>query len=147
MKAFNLRVYALIINDKNEILLSDEFRFGKFFTKFPGGGVEFGEGISDALHRELNEELNIKIDEAKPYYYNDFHQVSAFQTDHQIVSFYYLVKCDWKKIPHQVYEIPFSFEGEKQRWLKIDSLEEDILTFPIDRIVLNKLKNQGHSKF
>lgn len=147
MKAFNLRVYALIINDKNEILLSDEFRFGKFFTKFPGGGVEFGEGISDALHRELNEELNIKIDEAKPYYYNDFHELSAFQTDHQIVSFYYLVKCDWKKIPHQVYEIPFSFEGEKQRWFKIDSLEEDILTFPIDRIVLNKLKNQGHSKF
>ena len=83
-KAFNLRVYALIINDKNEILLSDEYRFGKFFTKFPGGGVEFGEGILDALHREMFEELNLKIDEAIPFYFNDFHQESAFQWKNHI---------------------------------------------------------------
>jgi mutator protein MutT len=143
MKAFNLRVYALIINDKEEILLSDEFRFGEFFTKFPGGGVEFGEGILDALNRELEEELNIKIDHAKQFYFNDFHQESAFQTNHQIVSFYYLVQCDWNKIPNQCYEIPFTQEGEKQRWSKLESLEEEKLTFPIDRIVLNKLKESS----
>jgi 8-oxo-dGTP pyrophosphatase MutT (NUDIX family) len=140
-KAFNLRVYALIVNDKNEILLSDEYRFGKFFTKFPGGGVEFGEGILDALYREMDEELNLKIDEAIPFYYNDFHQQSAFQNNHQIVSFYYKVKCDFQQISIQDYSIPFHEEGEKQRWCEIRSLSIDHLNFPIDRIVLEKLKN------
>jgi ADP-ribose pyrophosphatase YjhB (NUDIX family) len=140
MKAFNLRVYALIINDKNEILLSDEFRFGKFFTKFPGGGVEFGEGILDALHREMDEELNLKIDEATPFYFNDFHQESAFQSNHQIISFYYKVKCDFNRISIQQYEIPFHEEGEMQRWYSINLLEIDHLTFPIDKVVLRKLK-------
>jgi len=141
MKAFNLRVYALIINDRNEILLSDEYRFGKFFTKFPGGGVEFGEGIIDALHREMDEELNLKIDEAIPFYFNDFHQESAFQSNNQIVSFYYKVKCDFNQISIQYYTIPFHEEVEKQRWSEISSLNIDNLNFPIDRIVLEKLKN------
>ncbi len=142
MKAFNLRVYALIINDNNEILLSDECRFGKFFTKFPGGGVEFGEGILDALHREMEEELNLKIDEAIPFYFNDFHQKSAFHSNHQIVSFYYKVKCDFQEIVIQDYSIPSQEEREKQRWCEIKLLETDHLTFPIDRIVLDKLKNE-----
>jgi len=141
MKAFNLRVYALIVNEKNEILLSDEYRFGKFFTKFPGGGVEFGEGILDALHRELEEEMNLKINEATPFYFNDFHQESAFQSNHQIVSFYYLVKCDLREISTQSYEIPFTSEGEKQRWHELKSLDMDHLTFPIDQVVLERLKN------
>jgi 8-oxo-dGTP pyrophosphatase MutT (NUDIX family) len=141
MSAFNLRVYALIVNDKNEVLLSDEYRFGMFFTKFPGGGVEFGEGILDALHREMQEELNLKIDEATPFYFNDFLQQSAFQSNHQIVSFYYKVKCDFNGFPMQEYTIPFTEEGEKQRWHNINLLEIDQLTFPIDKVVLQKLKN------
>jgi 8-oxo-dGTP diphosphatase len=142
MKAFNLRVYALIINDRNEILLSDEFRFGKFFTKFPGGGVEFGEGILYALHREMDEELNLKIEQAIPFYYNDFHQQSAFQLNDQIVSFYYLVKCDLQSIQTMPYEIPFAVEGEKQRWGELKALDLNHLTFPVDRIVLEKLKKE-----
>ena len=43
-KKFNIRVYGLLINDRNEILVSDEFRMGVFMTKFPGGGLKFGEG-------------------------------------------------------------------------------------------------------
>jgi 8-oxo-dGTP diphosphatase len=142
MKAFNLRVYALIINDKNEVLLSDENRFGYFFTKFPGGGVELGEGILDALHRELKEELNLEIESAESFYFNDFHQESAFQPGHQIVSFYYLVKCKSEKIVIEKYSIPFEDEGEKQRWHCINSLTENDLTFPIDRVVLARLKDQ-----
>lgn len=141
MKNFNLRVYGLLINENQEILLSDECRFGHFFTKFPGGGVEAGEGILDALKREFIEELNLAIEEAFPFYYNDFYQESAFRKEDQIVSFYYLVKCDFRKIQCVNYEIPFFEEVEKQRWIKLDDLQESDLTFPIDKIVLNKLKS------
>lgn len=141
MKRFNLRVYGLIINDKQEVLLSDENRFGHFFTKFPGGGIEAGEGILEALHREFIEELNLEIKDATPFYYNDFYQESAFRKEDQIISFYYLVKCDLSKIKVIDYEIPFDEEGEKQRWFAINDLTENDLTFPIDKIVLTKLKN------
>jgi len=140
MKNFNLRVYGLVINEKQEILLSDECRFGHFFTKFPGGGVEKGEGIIDALHREFQEELNLEIEDPTPFYFNDFYQESAFRKEDQIVSFYYLVKCDFKKINCFNYEIPFFEEVEKQRWVKLEDLEEKDLTFPIDKMVVTKLK-------
>ena len=55
MGIFNIRVYALLINEKNEVLITDEFRFGKEVTKFPGGGLHWGEGTIDCLQRECRE--------------------------------------------------------------------------------------------
>ncbi len=36
MYKFNVRVYGLLINDRNEILISDEQEYGMQFIKFPG---------------------------------------------------------------------------------------------------------------
>jgi hypothetical protein len=38
------------------------------------------------------------------------------------------------------YEIPFQEETEKQRWISIALLNENNLTFPIDKTVVGKLK-------
>ena len=38
-----LRVYGILINEAKQVLVSDEFIRGNYFTKFPGGGLEFGE--------------------------------------------------------------------------------------------------------
>ena len=54
----NIRVYSLIINNKHEVLLSDEFRLKQNMTKFPGGGLIPGEGTIDCIHREALEEFN-----------------------------------------------------------------------------------------
>ena len=51
MNLLTQRTYGILINEKQEVLISDEFRFGRYFRKFPGGGVEKGEGILDALKR------------------------------------------------------------------------------------------------
>jgi len=40
---FILRVYGILINQHNEVLLSDEFMLDMKMTKFPGGGLNFGE--------------------------------------------------------------------------------------------------------
>ena len=140
MKGFNLRVYALIINEFNEILISDEYRFGQFFTKFPGGGVEQKEGIKTALFRELQEELGLVVDDARFFYFNDFHQESAFDQSN-LVAFYYIVALPKRAfIAEEAYNIPFAIEQEKQRWEKLETFHPSSLTFPIDKIVLEKLK-------
>ncbi|MFZ9658055.1 MAG: NUDIX domain-containing protein [Crocinitomicaceae bacterium] len=141
MSKFNLRVYALLINEKQEILLSDENRFGKFFTKFPGGGVEHGEGIQDALFRELQEELQLEISSADFFYFNEFHQASAFDQSN-LVAFYYILNIQKAAVQLQEegYTIPFEQEQELQRWKAIQELQKDELTFPIDQKVLEKLK-------
>jgi ADP-ribose pyrophosphatase YjhB (NUDIX family) len=136
---FNLRVYALIINEFDEILLSDECRFGQFFSKFPGGGVEANEGIQAALHRELKEELNLEVPHAEFFYVNDFHQASAFDNS-SLVAFYYLIQLPKSTLLlNENYTIPFSEETEKQRWVPLNILHKEHLTFPIDRLVLEKL--------
>ncbi|MBC7616277.1 MAG: NUDIX hydrolase, partial [Pedobacter sp.] len=91
MSYFNVRVYGLLINENNEVLLSDEREYGMDFTKFPGGGVELGEGLIEALKREFMEECNVEIDVLSHFYTTDFYEKSSFN-ESQVLSIYYLVK-------------------------------------------------------
>lgn len=140
MKSFNLRVYGILINDRNEVLVSDECRNGYSFTKFPGGGLEFGEGLVDGLKREFEEELGIAIEVGELFYVNDFYQVSAFNEHHQLLSFYYFVNyTDWESLTVQETHIPLLQEGERQRWVSLSEITKDEFTFPIDKIVAEKI--------
>ncbi len=142
MKAFNLRVYGLLINN-NQILVSDECRNGFSFTKFPGGGIEFGEGIQDALMREFIEEMDVSIQVEKLYFFNEFLQLSAFNDNHQLISFYYIVSTsELKKIKINNHAVPNKEEGEKHRWVQIEDLIPDEFTFPIDQKVAQMIKNE-----
>jgi 8-oxo-dGTP diphosphatase len=142
---FNIRVYGLYINEKNEILLADEERFGMCMTKFPGGGLRFGEGTIDCLKREALEEFGQEIEVLQHFYTTDFFQKSRFHEDHQLISVYYRAKFVDKerfRITHK----PFDFNNRGTeiisfRYKVINELSEKELSFPIDRIVLNKLKS------
>lgn len=139
INGFNLRVYAIILNGNDEVLISDERRNGVAFTKFPGGGLEFGEGLADGLRRELQEELNIEAEIGELFYVNDFFQKSAFGKQ-QLISFYYGAFVDVEQVPVSNHSVPLSEEGEKFRWVKLNDLSEDLVTFPIDKHVVSMLK-------
>ena len=143
MEKFNIRVYGILVNDLNQVLISDEYRSGFAFTKFPGGGVEIGEGLPNALKREFIEEIGIEVEVEKLFYFNDFYQASAFNPKHQILAFYYHVKYDqWREIETDQHEVPRTTEGEKHRWIDLDSLDIAMFTFPIDKIVCKHLMVQ-----
>src|ERR1700753_98981 len=91
MYNFNVRVYGLLINDDDEVLISDEQEYGMRFTKFPGGGLELGESLIDGLKREFLEECNADVEIIKHFYTTDFFVKSAFNNS-QVISVYYLVK-------------------------------------------------------
>lgn len=141
---FNLRVYGIVINDQGEVLLSHERRNKVEFIKFPGGGVELGEGILDALKREFIEELGVHIDSARLFYLNEFYQASVFKTEDQIISFYYLVTLKLNEIIVGVINKPVgsmdSSDFERVEWLALTDLTPDQMTFPIDKVVVTELK-------
>lgn len=148
LKRFNVRVYGLLINDRHELLVSDEaFKTGMKATKFPGGGLELGEGTIEGLVREFKEECGIDVEVVRHFYTTDFFVRSAFEynSDSQIISIYYLVKsADWRKI--KTSEVKFDFEyipgieRESFRWVKLTDLKsEDTIQLPTDLAVVKLL--------
>ena len=95
-KRFNIRVYGIWIQD-NKILVNEEMIRGKQIIKFPGGGLDWGEGIKNCLVREWKEELNIDIEVLSHFYTTDFFQPSAYDNS-QVISIYYFV-TDLFRIP------------------------------------------------
>jgi mutator protein MutT len=145
-KKYNIRVYGILRNDKNEILITDEHRMGINMTKFPGGGLELGEGIIDCLKREWREELKVEIEIEKHFYTTDFFIKSAFNNA-QLISIYYLVKLktNTKKILTSTKEFDFAeiIDGAQTfRWLAIENISENDFTFPIDKKVATLLKKE-----
>lgn len=145
MENFVIRVYGLVINQQNEILISDEYVLETNMTKFPGGGLEFGEGPIDCLKREFAEECNgQEIENIRHFYTTDFYQKALFYKNAQLISIYYLADL---KIPVQftISQKPFDFKivdnfGQSFRWVKIKDLKDNDITFPIDKFVVQKLK-------
>jgi len=142
---FTIRVYALITNDQNEVLVTDEFQLGMKMTKFPGGGMHFGEGPIDCLRRELLEECNQEIESIQHFYTTDFYQKALFWEDHQLISIYYLARIK-EPIKFSVSEIPFDFPEMRNgcqsfRWIPAEEIIPDEFTFPIDKHVAHLLKD------
>ncbi|RYY84950.1 MAG: NUDIX domain-containing protein, partial [Chitinophagaceae bacterium] len=82
MGLFNIRVYGLLLNDNREVLVTDEWIRGMRITKFPGGGLEFGEGTRDCLRREFEEEMQLHVEVGEHLYTTDFYQQSAYNPGH-----------------------------------------------------------------
>lgn len=133
---------------KNEVLVSDEFIYDQFLTKFPGGGLEFGEGLSDCLKREWREELNTEIIIKQHFYTTDFFQVSIFNPNAQVISIYYLVEPVGQpdlKLKTKVFDFDEIQDGVQAfRFLGLSGLSENDFTLPIDQKVASLLKKCDH---
>ena len=131
---FNIRVYGIWIKD-GQVLLCRENSGDIEFTKFPGGGVDLGEGIVDTLKREFKEELDFVPDEFELIYINPFYQKSAF-SDEQLVSIYYKVHAQKKYIPKPITEKRWDKTFELNAfWVPLSELKPELLTFPVDKEV------------
>lgn len=156
MFRFNVRVYGILINEEKQVLVSDELIRGKYYTKFPGGGLEYGEGTRDCLKREFLEEMNLNVEVGEHIYTTDFFQVSAFHPGHQIISIYYRVKA-LEEIKVRLSTSVFDFddaqmavytdtnETESFRFINWNDLTEESVTLPIDKIVAGLIKEKYQS--
>lgn len=142
IQRFNIRVYGLLVED-GKVLVCDEERFDKRFTKFPGGALEFGEGMRDALVREWMEETGTRIEVTEHLYTTDFFQQSMFDKRDQLIAVYFNVKLlePFKaKMSHNEHDyIEGNPESISWRWLTLSNDAADALTFPIDKLVVKML--------
>ncbi len=110
MKVVHVAV-AVIINDHGEVLLAlrtmDQHQGGLW--EFPGGKVEEGEAIYDALVRETQEELNILVSTAEP-----LTTVTHDYGDKTVLLDVWVVKS--------YLGIPQGHEGQNIRWCAVDEL-------------------------
>jgi len=149
---FNLRVYGILVNEYKQVLVADEFIRGGYYTKFPGGGLEFGEGTRDCLRREFMEEMNLRVEVGEHIYTTDYFQMSAFNPSHQIISIYYFVTA-LELIQVPIRTKPFDFdqlqlevykeqgEIETFRMLSWDEFIPDNVTLPIDKTVVDIVRS------
>ncbi len=152
MALFNVRVYGLLFDEQNRLLVTDEFIRGNYFTKLPGGGLEIGEGTRDCLKREFMEEAGLDVTVGEHIYTTDFFQISAFNNKDQIISIYYRVMAE-SPIQIETNTAPFQFqphqiadpngESEVFRWIEWDALSEKDMSLPIDKVVVHLLKEKN----
>lgn len=135
-KPFNVRVYGLLIHDHKILIIREPFA-GEVIDKFPGGGLEYGEGLIDCLKREFKEELNLEIEIESHFYTQDFFLKSRFDESEQILMIYYKVKTE--KIAELEILDP---DIQALIWVNLDEISTDDLTLPTDKLVVEMLLNQ-----
>jgi 8-oxo-dGTP diphosphatase len=136
---FNLRVYGLLIQD-DKVLVTHEHRAGIIMTKFPGGGLEKGEGLAEGLKREFIEEMNLEVEVKDIFYVNEFLQISSFNEADQLISFYFRVEShDHSSILLSSDKASLKKGQQIFEWVSIKDLRKEEFTFPIDRVVVERL--------
>jgi len=151
---FNVRVYGILLNENDDVLVSDELIRGNRYTKFCGGGMEKGEGTIDCLIREFKEEMDLQIEVIQHIYTTDFFQQSAFNPAHQLISIYYQVKAV-EPLKVEIKKKAFDFDethlqkhqetgqAEVFRFVPWVEFDAEILSFPIDKVVADLVKKRN----
>lgn len=119
---------AVIVNQQNEVLISlrPSASHQGGLWEFPGGKLEAGESIDDALKRELLEELDIHLLESQPF------KVIRYQyADKAVVLNIHIVNAFRGK--------PKGAEGQSVQWKSVDQLKP--IDFPAaNRSIIHALK-------
>jgi len=125
-----IRVVAAIIqNTSNQYLITQRLTNAHLggYWEFPGGTVEPGENPSEALSRELKEELDIRVN------INDLFWRETFEYDTKIVDISFF-NCHLKSANQVIKKLGVA----DFRWIPVDEFEE--FKFPeADQQLINKM--------
>jgi len=121
---------GILCDSKGRILIAERLGDGPFhgLWEFPGGKIAHGETATQALSRELAEELGIEVTE-----YSSFMNL-RHEYDDRVVSIEFFLVSEWNSEP-------VGREGQALRWVPAKSLKADEL-LPADVPVVAALKNR-----
>jgi len=122
-----IKVAAAIIRDNDKILATQR-GYGEFqgMWEFPGGKIEAGETPTEALEREVKEELNVSV------------EVEKFmkRIEYDYPQFHLSMDCFICKIKSGTLELR---EHQQAKWLTKDTIE-NLNWLPADIELIMELK-------
>lgn len=121
-------VGALVVNKKGEVLLVNSHKWGKRLT-IPGGHVELGEGLVDALKREVKEEVGLSIFDVRFLTVQEAIFSDEFWRKRHFIFFDYVCKCRHEKVSPDGDEIQgFQWVSPKRALgLKLDTFTRNMI--------------------
>lgn len=124
MKNIRIAARGLII-DNGEILVFKHKQEFDYFS-MPGGGVEYGESLSDAITRELKEETNIEAIVGSQRFIQEL-IINDTKDPYHLLEFFFLIKngADFRKL--DLKKSSHGFEVFAMKWIPIDSDETKVL--------------------
>ncbi|MEZ9720166.1 8-oxo-dGTP diphosphatase MutT [Vibrio splendidus] len=113
MKRIHIVAGIIFNQDKSQVFITkrpdDKHKGG--FWEFPGGKVEAGETIEQAMARELDEEIGIKVTEQSLFEHLEFDY-----TDKSL-KFDFILVTDFE-------QQPYGKEGQQGEWVDLKSLNQ-----------------------
>ena len=114
-------VGSLIFNREGKVFLMQSHKWrGKWVL--PGGHIELGERMEDALRREVKEETNLDIRDIKFICFQEFIYDDRFWRRRHFIFFDYACRTDST-------DVQLSDEAEEFAWVTL----EEALKMPIER--------------
>ena len=105
---------------------NDDFLPGAW--EFPGGNIEDGELILEALKREIFEEIGVNIDTEKAKLVHFYDEIKEKEEKYHYIELDFLID-----VPSKDLNISLSFEHDNYKWVKKDS---DL----IDKFIKSKIE-------
>ena len=137
---FRNSVYGLILNE-GKLLVVRTRSTGLY--AFPGGGIELGEPLAEALHREIQEETGIRVEMGELatlsedfFYYNP-----ADEAYHALLLFYWCTPLTTALVTDgEVYDE----ESEAPRWVPLNELQAEdfqIICRPVFELIQRSIRD------
>ncbi|HDN05250.1 MAG TPA: NUDIX domain-containing protein [Chloroflexi bacterium] len=120
-------VGALVFNDKNQLLIVKTHKWKGNYT-IPGGHVEMGEYLEDALKREILEETGLNMVKAKYLCYQEFVFDDSFWEKRHFIFFDFVCRVEDGVV--QLNE-----EAQDYAWVDIDKIDD----YPVDGYLKHSL--------
>ena len=133
MKYPEFTVSAVIFNPENKILLCRSHKWNDKYV-IPGGHVEYGEKMEDALVREILEETGLSVYDIRPAGLKECFYCSDYYSDRHFIFMDYTCRTDSS-------EVVLNDEAQEYIWVN----PENISDYPLGgftETLLNKLT--GH---
>lgn len=138
MKYPELTVSAVIYNKNNQVLLCKSHKWDNKYI-IPGGHVEYGEKLEDALKREILEETGIEIHSIKPIGLKECFYSNKYYNNRHFIFMDYICRTETTKVI-------LNDEAEEFAWVSLSDLHNYELG-GFTESLLNKLKTNVNNQY